>query len=288
MISNAVNERQAVYQSRDQRRLFYREFGHPGAKGTTVLCLPGFTRNSKDFVELAVHLSAQRRMLCPDLRGRGESDYDPDVERYHPQAYLEDIWELLAVTNTQRVVVIGTSLGGLLAMMMAASSPQAVAGVVLNDVGPETAPEGLERISAYIGRLPDVRTWPEAIAQSKAVYELALPDLTEAEWERFTKCQYTEDADGVVQRQYDPKLGDALRRSGGVAVDAWELFGALKAVPTLAFRGGISDILSPSVFAKMAQVKTDLMRVVVPNRGHVPLLNEPECRAALDRFFAIV
>ena len=288
MISNTVNERHAVYQSRDQRRLFYREFGNPGAMRATALCLPGFTRNSKDFVELAVHLSAHRRVLCPDLRGRGQSDYDLDVERYHPHVYLEDIWELLAVTDTQRVIVIGTSLGGLLAMMMAAARPQAVAGVVLNDVGPEIAPEGLARISAYIGRLPDVRTWPEALAQSKAVYELALPNLTDADWEHFTRCQYAEDADGVVRRQYDPKLGDALRRIGGVSVDVWELFGALTAVPTLAFRGGISDILSPSVFEKMAHVKTDLVRVVVPNRGHVPLLNEPECRAALERFFTVV
>lgn len=286
MISHTFTERQGTYQSRDQRRLFYREFGNPAAKQLPALCLPGFTRNSKDFLELAAHLSAHRRVLCPDLRGRGQSDYDPDLERYHPQVYLEDIWELLAVTDTQRVVVIGTSLGGLLAMMMAAARPQAVTGVVLNDVGPEIAPEGLARIAAYIGRLPEVRTWPEALAQSKAVYELALPNLTDAEWERFTECQYAEDAHGIVRREYDPKLGDALRRLGGVSGNAWEFFGALKGVPTLAFRGLISDILSPSVFDKMAQVKTDLMRVVVPSRGHVPLLNEPECRAALDRFFA--
>nr|MBS0020763.1 alpha/beta hydrolase [Gammaproteobacteria bacterium] len=284
--STVVEQRQGTYQSRDQRRLFYREFGDPGAEHLPVLCLPGFTRNSKDFVELAMHLSEQRRVLCPDLRGRGQSDYDSDLERYHPQIYLEDIWELLAVTGVQRVVVIGTSLGGLLAMMMAATRPEAVAGVVLNDVGPEIAPQGLARISEYIGRLPQVRTWPEALAQSKAVYELALPNLTDAEWEQFTKRQYAEDVYGVVRREYDSKLGDALRRLGRVSGDAWELFVALKEVPTLAFRGAISDILSPSVFDKMALVKADLMRVVVPNRGHVPLLNEPECRVAFERFFA--
>lgn len=287
MISSTVAEqRHGTYQSRDQRRLFYREFGDPGAEHLPVLCLPGFTRNSKDFVELAMRLSEQRRVLCPDLRGRGQSDYDSDLERYHPQIYLEDIWELLAVTGVPRVVVIGTSLGGLLAMMMAATRPEAVAGVVLNDVGPEIAPQGLARISEYIGRLPQVRTWPEALAQSKAVYELALPNLTDTEWEQFTKRQYAEDVYGVVRREYDSKLGDALRRLGRVSGDAWELFVALKEVPTLAFRGAISDILSPSVFDKMASVKADLMRVVVPNRGHVPLLNEPECRAAFERFFA--
>ncbi|MGC1952486.1 MAG: alpha/beta hydrolase [Gammaproteobacteria bacterium] len=287
MISSTVaQQRHGTYQSRDQRRLFYREFGDPGAEHLPVLCLPGFTRNSKDFVELAMRLSEQRRVLCPDLRGRGQSDYDSDLERYHPQIYSEDIWELLAVTGVQRVVVIGTSLGGLLAMMMAATRPEAVAGVVLNDVGPEIAPQGLARISEYIGRLPQVRTWPEALAQSKAVYELALPNLTDTEWEQFTKRQYAEDVYGVVRREYDCKLGDALRRLGRVSGDAWELFVALKEVPTLAFRGAISDILSPSVFDKMALVKADLMRVVVPNRGHVPLLNEPECRVAFERFFA--
>ncbi|MFZ0257789.1 MAG: alpha/beta hydrolase [Gammaproteobacteria bacterium] len=286
MISSTVHQRQGTYQSRDQRRLFYREFGDPMAERLPVLCLPGFTRNSKDFVELATRLSEHRRVLCPDLRGRGQSDYDPDVDRYHAQIYLEDIWELLAVTGVQRAVVIGTSLGGLLAMMMAATRPQAVAGVVLNDVGPEIAPQGLARICEYIGRLPEVRTWSEALAQSKAVYELALPNLTDAEWEQFTKRQYAEDAYGVVRREYDSRLGDALRRLGSASGDAWELFAALKEVPTLAFRGAISDILSPSVFDKMALVKTDLMRVVVPNRGHVPLLNEPECRVAFEKFFA--
>lgn len=288
MVSSTVGQRQRTYQSRDQRRLFYREFGDSAAKRSPVLCLAGFTRNSKDFGKLAAQLSAHRRVLCPDLRGRGQSDYDPDLDRYHPKTYLDDIWELLTVTDTPRVVVIGTSLGGLLAMMMAATRPQAVAGVVLNDVGPEIAPEGLARICAYIGKLPEVRTWPEALAQSKAVYELALPDLSDEEWEQFTKCQYAEDTHGVVRREYDPKLGDALRRLSGVPGEAWELFAALKEVPTLAFRGAISDILSPSVFDKMAQVKTDLRRVLVPNRGHVPLLNEPACQTALEGFFASV
>jgi len=284
MTPNTVSERQGTYQSRDQRRLFYREFGDPAAKQLPVLCLPGFTRNSKDFVELGMHLGTYRRVLCPDLRGRGQSDYDPDVERYHPQVYLEDIWELLVVTDVQRVIVIGTSLGGLLAMMMAATRPQAVAGVVLNDVGPEITSHGLARISDYIGRLPEVRTWAEALAQSKAVYELALPNLTDGEWEEFTRRQYAEDAHGGLRREYDAKLGDALRQASKVSGSAWELFEALKEVPTLAFRGAISDILSPAVFDRMAGIKTDLVRVVVPNRGHVPLLNEPECRAALDTF----
>lgn len=286
MISSTDSQQQCTYRSRDGRQLFYRAFGAPVEERSSVLCLPGFTRNSKDFAELAVRLSTHRRVLCPDLRGRGQSAYDPDVERYHPQVYLEDIWELLATTGTERVVVIGTSLGGLLAMMMAATRPQAVVGVVLNDVGPEIAPEGLARISEYIGRLPEVRTWPEALAQSRAVYEPALPDLTNVEWELFTRCQHREDAYGVVQREYDPKLGDALRRLGGASGNAWQLFSALREVPTLAFRGSISDILSPAVFDQMAQVKPDLVRVIVSNRGHVPLLNEPECRAAIDEFMA--
>ena len=271
--------------SRDHLRLFYREFGERQAERTPVLCLPGLTRNSKDFIELAAHLSTHRRVVCPDLRGRGQSDHDPDLTRYQLQTYLEDIWELLAVTDMPRVVVIGTSLGGLLAMMMAAARPETVAGVVLNDIGPEIAPTGLRRISNYVGTLLAVGSWAEAIAQCKIVYGLSLPNLTEIEWVRFTRRQYSENAQGQIHLEYDLKLGDALRRFGGVPEHAWALYGTLKGVPTLAFRGALSDILSPEVFDRMAMLKPDLMQVVVPNRGHVPLLNEPECQTALDAFF---
>jgi pimeloyl-ACP methyl ester carboxylesterase len=272
--------------SRDHLSLFYREFGRRDAVGTSVLCLPGLTRNSKDFVALASRLALHHRVLCPDLRGRGRSQRDPNQDNYHPHAYLEDIWELLATTDTPQVVVIGTSLGGLLAMMMAAVRPERVAGVVLNDVGPEISPEGLTRITEYIGRLPQVHDWTQAVAQCKQVYGLALPDLTEEQWEQFTRRQYAEDASGMIRLEYDPRLGDALRSAGGELPNAWSLFHALSHVPTLAFRGAISDILSARVFDKMAKVKPDLKRVVVPDRGHVPLLDEPECREALEDFFA--
>lgn len=290
MNSNNSEHREERFKSRDNLSLFYRQFGPRDAHGTAVLCLPGFTRNSKDFIEVAARLSAKRRVLCLDLRGRGRSSYDPNVGNYQPDTYLQDLWALLEVAEVPRVIVIGTSLGGLLAMMMAATRPEAVAGVVLNDVGPEIAPTGLARIAEYIGRLPEVSSWEEAIAQSKAVYGVALPDLTEAQWLRFTRRQYVEGGNGRIHVEYDAKLGDALRnaltRAGEKVVDAWAVFGGLGDVPTLAFRGALSDVLAPEVFAKMGEVKPDLIRVIVPNRGHVPLLDEPECQAALDTFFA--
>ena len=275
--------REGEYQSRDGLALFYRDFGRANPSHSTLLCLPGLTRNSKDFIALAERYGNRRRVLCPDLRGRGRSDYDPKLENYHPNTYVEDMWDLLELTNTSQVVVIGTSLGGLMAMLMAATRPQAVRGVVLNDVGPEVISTGLERICGYVGNLPPVYRWYEALNQSKMVYEMALPHLSEREWLEFTKRQYREE-EGRIILEYDPAIGEALRKVGGIPLDPWTLFRALTDIPTLATRGELSDILSQATLDQMQEVKPDLIRVLVRHRGHVPLLNEPECIAALDAF----
>lgn len=286
MSSEGKIHRTGKFTSPDGLSLFYRDLGNLESSETPILCLPGLTRNSKDFVELADRFAGSRRFLCPDLRGRGRSAYDPDYHNYHPATYVEDVWELLRTVEVTRVVVIGTSLGGLMAMIMATSKPAAVAAIVLNDVGPEVDPTGLERILAYVGELPPVYTWEEAVAQSKEVYGLSLPDLGEQEWLDFSRRQYEEDEHGALQLQYDPLLGKALREVGGVPLDPWKLFESLAAIPTLAIRGLLSDVLAEATFEKMGRVKPDLVKVFVPNRGHVPLLNEPECVSAIDAFLA--
>lgn len=278
--------REAYFTCRDHLSLFYREFGDPRSDATAMLCLPGLTRNSKDFIDLAQRVAGQRRVICPDLRGRGRSEPDPDYRRYHPATYVADVWELLERLGLYSVIVIGTSLGGLMAMMMAAARPQAVAGVVLNDIGPEVAPAGLARISAYVGNLPQPRDWWEAVAQAREVYELALPDLSDRQWLTFTRRQYSEDKQGTIRLDYDPRIGDALREVGGTPGEPWTLFRALAEVPALALRGELSDILSEETFARMAREKPDLAGISIPNRGHVPLLNEPRCIAAIDTFLA--
>ncbi|MCC5862947.1 MAG: alpha/beta hydrolase [Gammaproteobacteria bacterium] len=275
----------AHWQSEDGLSLFYRDFGGPEAAGLPVLCLPGLTRNSRDFIPLAQRLAPRHRVLCPDLRGRGYSAPDPDWRNYQPPTYVADTWRLLDTLGLERVIVVGTSLGGLMAMIMAAQQPNRLAGVVLNDIGPEIAPEGLARIRGYAGLLPPVSDWAAASAQIREVYEIALPDLDDAAWLEYARRSYREDAQGRPRLDYDPAIGRAVQEVSGEAPDPWPLFRALS-MPTLALRGALSDILSAATLARMQAEKPDLRVAVIPGRGHVPLLDEPASVAAIDDFLA--
>nr|VFJ62269.1 MAG: Pimeloyl-ACP methyl ester carboxylesterase [Candidatus Kentron sp. FW] len=280
-----ISQRQIIFTCRDGLSLFCRDLG-PRSSTPPILCLPGLTRNSKDFIALAERHGDTHRFLCPDLRGRGLSEWDPDYTRYRPTTYVEDIWELLAFLEVEKFLIIGTSLGGLMAMIMANTRPEMVSGIVLNDIGPDVDPGGHARVAGYVGLLPKVNDWDQAVRQAKEVYEIALPDLDDDTWLRFTERQYREDEDCILQLEYDPNIGLALRDAGGVPPDLWALFAGLKDLPVLALRGAISDILSQETFDKMAEIKPDLLRVTIPNRGHVPLLDEPQSLAAVDGFLA--
>jgi pimeloyl-ACP methyl ester carboxylesterase len=271
------------YQSSDGLRLFYHDFASD-RPGTPVICLPGLTRNSRDFDELAAHLSATRRVLTPDLRGRGFSDHDPEWRNYHPGTYVKDVWTLLDLLEIDAVIVIGTSLGGLIAMAMALQDASRLTGVVMNDIGPEVAAEGLQRIQAYTGKLPPVANWDEARAQTREIYGPWLPGLSDAEWDRMTWRAYRAGADGVPVQDIDRNIGRAVREVGPQAGDPWVLFDALRDTPTLLLHGVMSDILTPAIIEKMRARKPDLQVVDVADRGHAPLLNERECIAAIDTF----
>jgi pimeloyl-ACP methyl ester carboxylesterase len=273
------------YCSHDGLRLFYHDFA-PKRTGTPVICLPGLTRNSRDFDELAAHLSAMRRVLTPDLRGRGFSDHDPEWRNYHPGTYVKDVWTLLDLLDIEEVIVIGTSLGGLIAMGMASQNAGRLAGVVMNDIGPEVAAEGLARIQAYTGKLPPVANWDEARAQTRQIYGAWLPGLSDAEWDKMTWRAYRAGADGVPVQDIDRNIGRAVREVGPQVGDPWTLFDALRDTPTLLLHGVLSDILSPEIIRKMRARKPDLQVVDVADRGHVPLLNETECIDAIDAFIA--
>jgi len=188
--------------------------------------------------------------------------------------------------DAPRVAIIGTSLGGMLAMMMGYGQHKRVAGMVLNDVGPEVDPAGLERIKQYAGKLPPALTWRVAVAQTVAVFGEAWPGLPPERWERLARRGYREDAAGVVLADADPNIGEALRAAPAAALDLWPLWRALRSVPTLAIRGARSDILSAATFARMKSENPDLEQLEVADRGHVPLLDEPECLAALDSFLS--
>jgi pimeloyl-ACP methyl ester carboxylesterase len=274
------------WQSHDGLRLYARVYDAPGAGAPTVLCLHGLTRNSRDFEDLAPHLQRLYRVIVPDLRGRGFSARDPQLQNYQPAIYVQDILALLAAVDAPRVAVIGTSLGGMLAMMLSFSHPARIAGIVLNDVGPEIDPVGIERIKQYAGKLPPARTWSEAAAQTKTVYGDAWPDLAPDRWHALARRGYRENAAGMVEADADPNIGEALRAAPAAALDLWPLWNALRNVPTLAIRGARSDILSAATFAHMKRENPNLQRLVVANRGHVPLLDEPECIAALDAFLS--
>jgi pimeloyl-ACP methyl ester carboxylesterase len=274
------------WQSHDGLRLYARVYEAANKGAPTVLCLHGLTRNSRDFEDLAPYLSSRYRVIAPDLRGRGFSARDPQMQNYQPAIYVRDILALLDAVDAPRVAIIGTSLGGMLAMMMGYGQHKRVAGMVLNDVGPEVDPAGLERIKQYAGKLPPALTWRVAVAQTVAVFGEAWPGLPPERWERLARRGYREDAAGVVLADADPNIGEALRAAPAAALDLWPLWRALRSVPTLAIRGARSDILSAATFARMKSENPDLEQLEVADRGHVPLLDEPECLAALDSFLS--
>ncbi len=270
--------------SADGLSLYCRDYRPPAgiqAAAPTVLCVPGLTRNCRDFESLALWLSATHRVLTPDLRGRGRSDYDPDPRRYQPLTYVGDLATLLRALGVQQVFWIGTSLGGLLAMLMAAMRPELLRGVVLNDVGPQIDPAGAARIAEYVGRLPPVRTWEDAAAQARLVNGTVLPDFNDEDWLRFARRAYRDDGTGQPVLDMDPRIGDVVRETTGPAPDLWPMFRALASVPTLVIRGALSDILSAQTLEKMRAVKPDLETLVLEGRGHAPTLDEPDCRAAI-------
>ena len=272
------------FDSADGLRLYYRDYAAESPGKLPVLCLPGLTRNSRDFAHVALRLRRDRRVLCADLRGRGRSQHDPLWQNYHPGTYLGDIARLLDDAGVERCVFFGTSLGGILTMLTAATAPQRVAAAILNDVGPEVDPVGLARIASYVGRFPPARTWDEAVSLVRATYEFALPGLTDEQWLDYARRSYT-DVDGTPRLDMDPMIGEAVRSAPAAAApDLWPVFRTLGPVPTLVLRGATSDILSSATLDRMQAEKPDLVRVEVPNRGHVPLLDEPEAVIAIDAF----
>lgn len=270
--------------SYDNLSLYVRDYGDPLDPRAPLFCLGGLTRNCKDFESLAERYSADgRRVICPDYRGRGQSDYDSNWRNYDPRNYIRDIQDLLSALNVHHVVVVGTSLGGILGMGMAVAMPGALAAVVMNDVGPKVETGGLDFIINYIREDRPHDDWDGAVATIKTM----LPNLTfqdEGIWLTMAQNTFRERADGRLYFDWDVNIVKPMLESSYEIPDMWPLFRALKHVPTLVLRGAESDILSPETFAEMQRVKPDMIAVEIPRAGHVPTMAEPESRVALEAF----
>lgn len=273
------------FDSHDGLRLYSRVYA-AAADSPVVLCLHGLMRNSRDFGALAAQLAARYRVIVPDVRGRGFSARDPNFNNYQIPVYLQDVLTLLAGLGAARVSIIGTSMGGLMAMVLAGTQAQLVERIVLNDVGPEVDPAGLERIRGYAGQAAPVRSWPEAIAQLRADYAAAWPNLSDARWDEIARLSYRANAQGVPEVDADPLIREPLKSSAAAAPDLWPLWRSLARVPILVIRGAHSDILSVTTLARMQRERPGLEVLTVANRGHAPLLDEPGCVAAIERFLA--
>ena len=253
-----------------------------------VIAIHGLTRNSADFGAIAPLIAQSgRRVLALDVRGRGQSDRTPDPMTYQPLNYAQDVLALMDQAGIARAVFLGTSMGGLITMTLAALRSKAVAAAILNDIGPEVAKEGLMRIAAYSGQPIDTATWAEAAAYVKLHNAVAFPHSTDADWEVFARRVFRVGAEGSPELDYDPDIAVPIRAAGAKALvpNLWPMFGRLaRGRPVLLVRGETSDLLSETIAAKMRKRATKMDYVEVPGVGHAPMLDEAEAKAAIFPF----
>lgn len=267
---------------RDGLKLHYRDY--PGsADKPPLLCLPGLTRNAKDFAELAERISPRFRMIAIEFRGRGNSDYDPIPARYLPPTYAHDVIELLDELAIPQAIFVGTSLGGLVTMLMAVMAPQRIAAAILNDIGPELSDVGIDRIKSYVGKDVRFNSWDEA-ARTIAANTQAFENYAHDDWVRMAKRNCREE-NGKIRFDYDPAIALPFNDSGSApAFDMWPLFATLAQKPLLVIRGAKSDLLSAEALEKMRAAAPGMKSAIVPGVGHAPELNEPEAVEAIDAF----
>lgn len=267
----------------DGVRLCYRDYPGPSDK-PPLLCLHGLTRNARDFAGLADRYSPGWRVIAPDFRGRGMSEYDPLPARYTPLTYATDVLQLLDQLMIAEAVFVGTSLGGLVTMTVAAMAPQRIAGAILNDIGPELSAEGLDRIASYVGKGGPFSSWEEA-ADAVARYSgNAHPNYDHDDWVKMARRLCREDS-GRIVLDYDAAIALPFQTKGPAPrVDLWPLFGALGQKPLLVIRGEISDLLGAEAIEKMHELAPGMKSATVPGVGHAPMLDEPEAVAAIDSF----
>lgn len=262
----------AHFTTSDGLKLCYEDTGN----GQPLLCLAGLTRNARDFDFVKPHLTGLR-MIAMDYRGRGQSQFDANHANYNVMREGQDAVELLAHLGLDKVTILGTSRGGLIAMTLAAMQKDKVAGIILNDIGPEVSAAGIARIMDYVGKQPVVKTLDDAASAIESIMGADFPGVPREVWYQFAKAQHVEGENGL-NLSYDPALRDALveQAAAGPLPDLWPLFGMLTSVPLGVVRGENSDILTADTLAKMHENHPDMISAIVPDRGHAPFLNEPQ------------
>lgn len=277
--------RDLYWRSDDGLRLHARDY--PGGDARPpILCLHGLTRNARDFEEVAPAIAGLgHRVLAVDMRGRGRSDWDPRA-RYTPAVYAADVRGLLADQRIARAVFVGTSMGGLVTMELAALAPEAIAAAVINDVGPVLGAAGLARIAGYVGKPAPIAGWADAADYARRHNAHAFPHHAPADWERMARRLFRE-REGVVALDYDPAIARPFTAAPAAPPDPWGRWEALvAAAPVLLLRGALSDLLEAAVAARMVEGRAGATLVEVPGVGHAPMLDEPAARAAIGRFLA--
>lgn len=275
------------YESDDGLRLYARDYPSQQPKAAqTLLCMHGLTRNSADFADLAPALQQQCRVIAVDQRGRGKSAWDKSPANYTPARYVADMFTLIKAQRLRNVVLLGTSMGGLMSMMMVAQQPEAFHGVILNDIGPVVAPAGLARIKGYVGKGKPIKTREEAVRQVQALNQALFPHYQQEDWQRWVARTYRQNAKGELVPDYDPAIAQPLHDDQAAAVppDLWPLFEALKPLPLLLIRGALSDILAADCAAEMQRRHPAMQYLEVPATGHAPMLDEPQVLPALTTF----
>ena len=274
--------------SNDGLRLHYRDYAG-SADRPVIVCMPGLTRNVRDFEGLAARLSPEWRVLTVDFRGRGESAYAKDVMSYVPLTYVQDIERLLTDLKIDRFVAFGTSLGGIVTMLLAATGHAKLAGAVLNDVGPVIEAAGLDRIKGYVGKTSSWPTWIHAARALGETNAVVYPQYKLEDWLAMAKRLYRLTRGGRIVPDYDKNIAEPFRLPGGeVGVDLWPALDAMRDVPTLILRGALSDVLSDATAVAMKDRLRAADYVTVAGAGHAPTLDEPEAVAAINALLARV
>jgi pimeloyl-ACP methyl ester carboxylesterase len=269
--------------SNDGLRLHYRDYAGDASR-PPIICIPGLTRNARDFEGVAARLAGDWRVICVELRGRGGSEAAKDPMTYMPVTYVQDLEALIGALKLGRFILFGTSLGGLITMLMAASGKERIAGALLNDIGPVLEARGLERIRSYVGRS---QNWPTWLHAARAIAEAQgdrYPDWEIDDWLVYAKRLCRLNANGRIVMDYDMRIAEPFKMPQGEAgFDLWPAFRSLDGIPSLVVHGEVSDVLSAESLRKMTDAVPSMESVTVPRVGHAPTLEEPAAEKAIDK-----